>query len=162
MLTWPRVLAASALYGCLWLVFRTMKHSIPPHERCTYWVLCLTWGPLVFLANYLLYRAGVMSFLPWLNNFLHTFVWIGLALAWLYLGVRTESLAVQFVLFATFSLIVKVGEQILFGTWQHEHFFGIPGNTAYVLGWSLADGTYPILSRFGLRLLARRIPALLA
>ena len=28
-----------------------------------------------------------MSFLPWLTNFMHTFVWIGVCLSYLYLGV---------------------------------------------------------------------------
>ncbi|HEX9703646.1 MAG TPA: hypothetical protein VGA20_00170 [Gemmatimonadales bacterium] len=101
-----------------------------------------------------------MSFLPWLNNFLHTMIWIGLVLPWLYLGVRGEPLPLQCVLFATFSLIVKVGEQKLFGTWEHDNLFGIPGNTAYVLGWSLADGSYPLVSRLGLRLLGQRVTGL--
>jgi hypothetical protein len=160
MTTPLRVLAALALYASLWAVARTLRPAIAAHERKTFWVLWGTWGPLVFLANYLLYRAGVMSFLPWVNNLLHTLVWIGLVLAWLYLAVRGQPLLLQCLLFATFSVIVKVFEQVLFGTWEHGHFFGIPGNTAYVLGWSLADGTYPVLSRWGLRLLGRWIPGL--
>jgi hypothetical protein len=119
----------------------------------------------VFIANYLLYRAGVMSFLPWVNNFMHTFIWIGLCLTFLYLGVReTESLWAQCVVFATFSLIVKYAEQRLFGTWDMHHFFfhSLHGNGAYVMGWSLADGTYPILTLIGLRLVARRVPGLVA
>ena len=27
-----------------------------------------------------------MSFLPWINNFMHTFLWIGMCLTWIYLG----------------------------------------------------------------------------
>ena len=34
------------------------------------------------------------------------------------------------------------------------------GNFAYILGWSLADGLYPILTLYGLRLLAPRVPGL--
>jgi hypothetical protein len=67
----------------------------------------------------------------------------------------------QFTLFATFSLIVKYAERLLFGTWDQPSFLGIiPGNTAYILGWSLADGLYPPLTKYGLRLLARFVPGL--
>jgi hypothetical protein len=66
----------------------------------------------------------------------------------------------QIVLFTTFSLIVKYAEQKLFGTWDHDNFFGIDGNGSYVMGWSLADGTYPVLTLYGLRLAARFIPGL--
>jgi len=31
-----------------------------------------------------------------------------------------------------------------------------------VLGWSLADGLYPVLTKYGLRLLARFVPGLVA
>jgi len=69
----------------------------------------------------------------------------------------------QFIVFATFSLIVKYAEQLLFGTWDHPNFLGLlRGNTAYVLGWSLADGLYPVLTKYGLRLLARFVPGLVA
>ena len=119
------------------------------------------WAVCVFPANYLLYKAGAMSFLPWVNNFMHSFLWIGFCLSWLYLGVReNQPIVLQIVLFTTFSLIVKYAEQKLFGTWDHDNFFGIQGNGAYVMGWSLADGTYPVLTLFGLRLAARYIPGL--
>ena len=115
----------------------------------------------MFLANWLLYKAGAMSYLPWVNNFLHTFVWIGFMLSWLYLGVRERE-----------SLLVTVKRDLrdvqpdrevrragqLFGTWEHDNFFGIDGNGAYVLGWSIADGTYPLLTQFVLRRAAARHP----
>ena len=56
----------------------------------------------------------------------------------------------------------RAAEQIVFGTWDLDNFFGIDGNGAYVIGWSLADGTYPILTLYGLRLAARWIPGLIA
>lgn len=157
-----RVAALLLFYAALFVVFRAYKKRLEPWERKTYLVVALAWAGSVFVANYLLHLAGLMSFLPWTNNFLHTFVWIGGGLAWLYLGVRDrEPLAVQIVLFATFSLIVKVFEQVLLGTWEHPHFFHVfEGNAAYVLGWSLADGLYPVLTLFGLRLLKRRVSGL--
>ena len=155
------VLGALAFYGGLFAIIRTTMHVVEPRERRTFVAIALVWAPSVFLANWLLYKAGAMSYLPWVNNFLHTFVWIGFLLSWLYLGVRErESLFVQCVIFATFSLIVKYAEQKLFGTWEHDNFFGIDGNGAYVLGWSLADGTYPIVTLYGLRIASRWIRGL--
>ena len=117
----------------------------------------------VFIGNYLLYRAGVMSFLPWLANFLHTFLWIGGCLSYLYLAVREDQpMVIQCIAFATFSLIVKYAEQLLFGTWELDHFFHVfHGNVAYVLGWSLADALYPPITFYGLRLLGRWVPGLI-
>jgi len=79
----------------------------------------------------------------------------------LYLGVgRTQPMWAQFVMFATLSLVVKVAERILFGTWELDHFFHVfHGNVAYVLGWSLADGLYPPITYYGLKLVGRRAPA---
>ena len=159
-----RVLAVLGVYALLlaliWLVFRP---RIERYERSTALAVAGVWAPSVFVANYLLYRAGAMSYLPWANNFLHTFAWIGVCLTVLYFGVReTRSMPEQLLLFLAFSLVVKYAEQWLFGTWDHDNFFGIPGNFAYVLGWSLADGTYPILTRFVLRRVAAGIPGLVA
>ncbi len=157
------VLGLLALYAGLFVIIRLIKPSIEPAERKTLLTVGGVWAVAVFVANYLLYRAGLMSFLPWLNNFMHTFLWIGVCLSLLYLGVREDQpMAVQFVVFATFSLVVKYAEQLLFGTWELDHFFHVfRGNFAYVLGWSLADGLYPPLTFYGLRLLGRLIPGLI-
>jgi hypothetical protein len=102
-----------------------------------------------------------MSFLPWLNNGLHTFVWIGLCLGFLYAWSHRKPMWLQFVLFAAFSLVVKIAERAILGTWEHDHFFGIRGNAAYIIGWSLLDGLYPVLSLYGLKLVRRVAPDLL-
>jgi hypothetical protein len=156
------VFAILVFYAALLVIFRMFRSQVPPIERKTFIVIGGVWGVSVFVANYLLFRAGVMSYMPWLTNGLHTFVWIGICLATLYLAVRTNySMATQFVLFATLSLIVKYAEQRVFGTWDLDHFFHVvKGNWAYVLGWSLADGLYPMLTRYGLRLAARGIPGI--
>lgn len=157
------VLGVLAFYAALFVIIRTYKPRIEPSEKRTFLTIAALWAATVFIANYLLYRAGLMSFLPWVNNFMHTFLWIGICLSFLYLGVRgSQPMLVQFVMFATFSLIVKYAEQLLFGTWDHGHFFHVfRGNFAYVLGWSLADGLYPPLTLYGLRLLAKWIPGLI-
>ena len=159
-----RILALFFFYAALFVVIRTHQASVRPEERKTFLVIGALWAVGVFIANYVLFRLGFMSFLPWINNFMHTFVWIGFCLSWLYLGVRRDhSMVVQFIVFATFSLVVKYAEQMLFGTWDHDHFFYVfKGNDAYVLGWSLADGLYPPITFYGLRLVARRIPGLIA
>lgn len=158
-----RVLAIVVFYAALLQIIRQAKPRIEPEERATFVAIGLAWAVPVFVANYLLYKAGLMSFLPWVTNFLHSFVWIGFCLTFLYLGVRTtRSMPTQILLFATFSLIVKYAEQILFGTWDLDHFFHVfDGNGAYVLGWSLADGSYPVITLYGLRLASRRISGLL-
>jgi hypothetical protein len=158
-----RILALLLFYAALFVIIWTYKRSIDPDERKTFFTIAILWAVSVFIANYLLYKIGVMSFLPWINNFMHTFIWIGICLSFLYLGIREDySMLVQFIIFATFSLIVKYAEQLLFGTWEHSHFFYIfQGNVAYVLGWSLADGLYPILTYYGLRLIARWVSGLI-
>ena len=160
--TAPRVLVVLAFYPALLMVIRLVKPRIEPFERRTFVAIGLGWAVPVFVANYLLYQAGLMSYLPWVTNFMHSFLWIGICLTWLYLGVREDQpMAVQVLLFTTFSIIVKYAEQLAFGTWDLDHFFGVfEGNFAYVLGWSLADGTYPVVTLFALLLAATRIPRL--
>jgi hypothetical protein len=157
-----RVLGVLAFYAAMFVVIRLSRERIEPFERKTFLAIGLAWAIPVFVANYLLHLAGAMSFLPWVNNFMHSVLWIGFCLSWLYLGVReTQPMVLQIVLFTTFSLIVKYAEQKLFGTWDLDNFFNVlHGNGWYVLGWSLADGTYPVLTLFGLRLAARFIPGL--
>ena len=161
MITPLRVIGVLAFYAAMFLLIRLSRGRLADFEKRTYVAVAVAWAVPVFVANWLLYKAGAMSFLPWVNNFMHTFLWIGLCLAWLYLGVReTQPLWVQFLLFTTFSLLVKYAEQKLFGTGEHDNFFGIGGNGAYVLGWSIADGTYPILTLFGVRVAARYLDGL--
>jgi hypothetical protein len=157
-----RVLGVLAFYAAMFVVIRLSRERIEPFERKTFLAVGIAWAIPVFIANYLLHLAGAMSFLPWVDNFMHSFLWIGFCLSWLYLGVReTQPMVLQIELFTTFSLVVKYAEQKLFGTWDLDNFFNVlHGNGWYVMGWSLADGTYPVLTLFGLRLAARFIPGL--
>jgi hypothetical protein len=160
-----RVLGVLGFYALIFIVMRLTKKHIDPIEKKTFLWIGAVWAISVFIANYLLYLAGAMSFLPWVNNFMHTFIWIGFCLTWFYLGVReTEPMWAQCAMFGFFSLIVKYAEQRLFGTWDMDHFFfsWLHGNGAYIGGWSLADATYPILTILTLRLVARRVPGLIA
>jgi hypothetical protein len=148
-----------AVYASLFLLMRQTQTTVELRFRHSYRILFVAWSVGTFVANYLLYRAGVMSFLPWLNNFLHTFVWIGLCLGFLFAGVYRKPMVEQFALFAIYSFIVKWAESTVLGTWEHDHFVGIRGNLAYIIGWSLMDGLYPVLSFYGLKVIGRFDPA---
>ncbi|MDX1393469.1 MAG: hypothetical protein R3195_03725 [Gemmatimonadota bacterium] len=153
-----RVGIVLALYALIFLVFLTYRRAIASDERKTFAFVGFVWAVSVFIGNYVFFRIGLMSFLPWLTNFMHTFLWIGFCLTWLYLGVRdTQPAVLQFALFFFFSLVVKGAETAAFGTWEHDRFFWvIPGNHWYILGWSLLDGLYPLITRTGLRFIADR------
>jgi len=148
-------LAVLAVYAALFLVMRHASARIELNFRKSFWILFFVWSVGVFVGNYAFYRIGIMSFLPWLNNFLHTFVWIGLCLGFLYAGAFRKPFWEQFALFAIFSLIVKWAEREILGTWELDHFLFIEGNLAYVIGWSLMDGLYPLLSAILLRIVSR-------
>jgi hypothetical protein len=151
-----RIFGLLLLYAALFVIIRLTRPALDAEERRTYGLLYLAWAAPVFIANYLLSLVDLESPMPWYVNFMHTFVWIGLCLGWLYLGVRRQLLWVQFVAFATFSLLVKLAEQKLFGVWASEHFFFVfRGNWSHLLGWSLADGLYPLISTAGLALIDR-------
>ena len=71
-------------------------------------------------------------------------------------------MVVQCALFFGFFLVVKYAEHFLFGTRELDHFLHLfRGNFAYIMGWSLADGLYPVLTLYGLRLLGKRVPGLI-
>jgi hypothetical protein len=150
------------VYASLFVVMRYANDHVELNFRRTYRVLLVGWGVGTFLANYGLYKAGWMSFLPWINNLFHTFVWIGLCLSFLYAGAYRRPWLEQFLLFAIFSFIVKAAEHAILGTWELDHFFFVKGNIAYLIGWSLMDGLYPSLSAVALRLLQKIIPGVVA
>jgi hypothetical protein len=143
------------IYASLFIIMRYANRRIELNFRSTFRILFWGWAAGVFIGNYLFYLLGIMSFLPWLNNFFHTFIWIGLCLGFLYAGCYKNPLWEQFLLFAIFSFFVKAAERYFLGTWEHSHFFFIQGNTAYIIGWSLMDGLYPFVSIAGLKLVSK-------
>jgi hypothetical protein len=158
-----RILLLLAFYGGLFLIIRCMYRTpLTAVERPTFLLLAVCGALAALIANYLLYRAGLMSFLPWPNNILHSFVWIGIGFPYLFFAIRgRHPVIVQFLVFVVLSLIVKYAEQLLFGTWEQEHFLHvIPGNFAYILGWATMDGLYPVLIPPGLRLVGKFVPGL--
>ncbi|MEO8450055.1 MAG: hypothetical protein ABI647_09710 [Gemmatimonadota bacterium] len=157
-----KILLLLLFYAGLFLIISLHGLKLTSTEKKTFIFLWISGFIVAMVANYLLYRAGVMSFLPWINNFLHTFFWIGIGFPYLYLGIRgRRSVLAQYIMFVVFSLIVKYAEQRLFGTWEFPHFFFVlKDNFFYILGWSTVDGLYPVLIPAGLRLAGKFIPGL--
>ncbi|HOX24268.1 MAG TPA: hypothetical protein PLL30_00765 [Candidatus Krumholzibacteria bacterium] len=149
------------VYLMMLVLMRYGNQTVELSYRRTRAFLIWTLGPIVFIANWLLFRAGAMSFLPWLNNVLHALVWVGVGLTFLYAGCRTRAGWEQFALFAVFSFVVKVAEHLLLGTWEHDNFFGIPGQTTYMAGWSALDGLLPFVIPVVLRQVARIVPGIM-
>lgn len=149
-------------YGAMFVLIRYGTRGVELNFRKTFLALYIGWGFGVFIGNYLFYLIGIMSFLPWLNNAFHTLIWIGLCLGYLYAGCYRRPLIEQISLFVIFSFLVKVAERLILGTWEHDNFFGIDGNWAYIIGWSLMDGLYPLISILLLRPLSRFVDGIVA
>jgi len=143
------------VYTAMVVLMRYAHPRVELNFRRTYWILCIAWGLGVFIGNYLFYLIRILSFLPWLNNALHAFVWIGLCLSFLYAGRYKKPIWEQCLLFIIFSFLVKVGEHWILGTWDLPYFFFIKGNLAYLIGWSVLDGLYPYVSMVGLKWVSR-------
>jgi hypothetical protein len=150
------------VYAGFFVVIRYAHATVDADFRKTFWLLFVVWALGIFLGNYGFYQLNIMSFYPWLNNFIHSFIWIGLCLGFLYAGSYRRPILEQFVLFTMLSFAVKLAEHQILGTWTFDRFFFIDGQLAYLIGWSVVDGFYPILSGLGLKLAARYIKGLAA
>lgn len=156
-----RVLVLLAVYGLVFSVAWFDRRRLDRAERRTFWVLFVAWSVSVPLINYGGYRLGLVGPMPWLNNLLHGVVWVGVVLTYLFLAVRHLHIAVQFMAFAFFSLVVRYVEYRLFGVWEHPHFLHVfRGTEASLLGWSFVDGFIPLLDLGLLALLRGRVPGL--
>ena len=150
------------VYAGLFVVMRYAHPRVEPEFRKSFWLLYIAWAFGIFIGNYVFFLLGIMSFYPWLNNFIHSFIWIGLGLGFLYTGAYRRPTWEQFVMFTVLSFAVKVTERQVLGTWEFNRFFFIEGNLAYLIGWSVVDGLYPVLSGIGLRIASRFIPGVAA
>ena len=140
------------VYGLMFLLIRSAKPVLELNYKGIFLLLLIFWFLLMFVGNYAGYKLGVMAFLPWLNNFLHTFVWVGLCLNWLYYVTKERPLWEQILFFAWTSFIVKVAEHLLLGTWHRPSYLGINNPYAYIIAMSGVDGFYPIITLMLLRL----------
>jgi hypothetical protein len=149
-------------YAGLFVVVWQIQPRLEPAHRKTFYILIPVLGVIATVANYVLFLMGVMSFMPWLNNFIHTFIWIGVVLGFTFLSVYQRPIWQQLVIFAVLSFVVKTMEHQVLSTWEMDNFFGIRWESAYMFGWSFADGfLIPLGLRYGLRLVSRYIPDLL-
>jgi hypothetical protein len=148
------------IYAGLFVAIRAISARMESGFQRSFWLLYVVWAVGVFVSNYLFYSLGIMSFMPWLNNFIHSFIWIGLCLGFLYGITHKKPLWEQLVLFAVFSFAVKVTENKVLGTWEFNRFFFIDGNLAYIIGWSLFDALYPVGSAIVLRIASRFVTGL--
>ena len=158
-----KIVAILILYASVLLVAWWHKRKLDAAERKTFVVIYLVWAISIFFINYLGYVIGVFSYLPWFpNNFLHTFVWIGISLSYLFMAIRKEHIVVQFMAFALFSLVIRYAEYKIFGVWNGDHFlFVVEGVDAYIIGWSYVDGFYSPATFILLRILKKWIPGLI-
>jgi hypothetical protein len=154
--TWLDYILVLVIYGLLFLFIRYPKPKLELNFKANYIFLVALWAFLMLTGNYLFYLLGVMSFLPWLNNVLHSFVWVGICLGWLYYCTHERPLWEQFIFFAFTSFIVKMAENMILGTWDKESYLGIDSSYAYIIAMSIVDGFYPIISRWVLKALGRR------
>lgn len=145
------------IYILLYLINRKKFGTISPEFNKSFCVLYVAWVLSTFFGNYGLFKLGYMSFLPWVNNFIHCFIWIGIFLGSLYAGIYKRPMILQILLFILFSFIVKMSEYAILGTWELDHFIGIKFPFAYIIGWSIMDGLYPFISIGLLSLMSRHI-----
>ena len=144
------------IYFLLFLFIRYPKPGVELNYRSTFVFLALFWSLLMFGGNYLGYRTGMMAFLPWLDNALHSFVWVGICLCWLYYCTYERPVLEQFVFFAFLSFIVKMAEKMILGTWSMDSYLGIKNPYAYIIAMSLIDGFYPVISGWIVKALAKK------
>lgn len=144
------------IYLLMFLLIRAAKPKLELNFRGNYLFLVCLWAFLMFTGNFLFYKLGVMSFLPWLNNLSHSLLWVGFCLGWLYYTTHDRPMWEQFILFAFTSFIVKMAENMLLGTWNLDSYFGINSKYAYIVAMSIVDGLYPIISRWVLKALGKK------
>src|SRR5687768_17271113 len=130
------------IYGLMYLFIRYPKPKMELNFRANFIFLLALWAFLMFTGNYLFYRLGVMSFLPWLNNLIHSGIWVGFCLGWLYYCTHERPWWEQFIFFSFTSFIVKMAENSLLGTWHLDSYLGINNPYAYLVAMSIVDGFY--------------------
>lgn len=154
--SWTDYLLVLLIYGLMFLLIRYPKPSIELNFKANFLFLFALWVFLMFTGNYLFYRLGLMAFLPWLNNLLHSGIWVGFCLGWLYYCTQERPMWEQFILFSFTSFIIKITENAVLGTWNLDSYLGINSPYAYLIVMSLVDGFYPVISAWVLKALGKR------
>lgn len=154
--SWLSYLPVLVIYLLMFLFIKYPKPVVELNYRGNFYFLAGAWFFLMFTGNYFFHLLGLMAFLPWLNNFIHSAIWIGLCLTWLYYSCHHRPMWEQFIFFSFTSFIIKMAEHQLLGSWSMDAYFGIHHPLAYLIAMSLVDGFYPIISKFLLQLFAKK------
>jgi hypothetical protein len=153
-------LVTLGIYLLIYLLVRYPQRGIELNFRSSFITLYIIWSLAMFSGNYFGYLGGVMSFLPWLNNFIHSFGWVGFVLAWLYMTTRKLPMLYRFFLSAMFSFIIKFSENMILGTWSFDPYFFFEGKYAYLIIMSIVDGFYPLISDWLLKFLSKKFSSI--
>ncbi|MFI5156221.1 MAG: hypothetical protein ACHQEM_08545 [Chitinophagales bacterium] len=148
------------IYLLVFLLIRYPRRIIELNERSSFLLLFLSWSVFIFVGNYIGYLLGAMSFLPWLNNLIHSFGWVGIGLTWLYFSSRELPWYYRFFLSAMYSFIIKFMENDILGSWQFDPYLMFNGKWAYIIIMSAVDGFYPVLSDLLLRSVHKKFPSI--
>jgi hypothetical protein len=148
------------IYLLVFLLVWYPKRTVELNSRSSFLVLYLFWSVAMFAGNYIGYLLGFMAFLPWLDNFMHSFLWVGFALAWLYFSSTGLPWYYRFFLAGMFSFLIKFSENFILGTWAFDPYFFFTGKYAYIIIMALVDGFYPLASDILLRQLNKRFTSI--
>jgi hypothetical protein len=157
--TIPDYLLVLFIYGLVFLLIFYTKNKIELNERTSFLVLYIFWSLAMFIGNYIGFLCGVMAFLPWLDNLMHSFGWVGFGLAWLYFSSRGLPWYYRFFLSGMFSFLIKFAEHLILGTWTFDPYFFFTGAYAYIVIMAIVDGFYPLVSDLLLNWLHNKFPA---
>ena len=148
------------IYALIFLLVWYPKRTLELNSRNAFKLLYIFWSLFIFGGNYIGYLTGAMSFLPWLNNLLHSFIWVGFALTWLYFSSRDLPWYYRCFLSGMFSFIIKYSEHLILGSWSFDPYLSIHGPYAYLIFMSLVDCLYPPVSDWLLKWVNRKWPSI--
>src|SRR5579872_4872265 len=111
------------IYLLIFLLVWYPKSTIELNSRSSFLLLYVFWSVFIFTGNYIGYLTGVMAFLPWLDNFVHSFIWVGFVLTWLYFSTQGLPWYYRCFLSGMFSFLIKYAEHSILGTWSFDPYF---------------------------------------
>ncbi|HXB93382.1 MAG TPA: hypothetical protein VNU72_13885 [Puia sp.] len=148
------------IYGLIFLLVWYPKNTIELNSRSSFLLLYFFWSIFIFAGNYVGFLLGVMSFLPWLDNFIHSFIWVGFMLTWLYFSTRGLPWYYRCFLAGMYSFIIKYAEHTIIATWSFDPYFFFTGPYAYIIIMALVDCLYPPISDLLLTQVNKKFPSI--
>jgi hypothetical protein len=148
------------IYVLVFLLVKYPRNTIELNSRNSFLLLYLFWSIVIFVGNYIGFLLGVMAFLPWLNNLIHSFIWVGFVLTWLYFASRSLPWYYRCFLAGMSSFIIKYSEHSILGTWTFVPYLSFTSPYAYIIVMALVDCLYPPVSDLLLGAVNKRFPAI--